>query len=336
MANDHYLPQLLLRRFASRVERGGKRSHHKYFVWQYKKNEAAQEKNIREVASESEYYSSNPAADQNLKEIESKFGAVLGELDRGENPNRYSVALQRFTWSLAFRTKALPEKSSAVFRNAIENLISPRHAKVREEWIKKGWREQTKSLSHEQRNHLREIMRFPQFAAANYNQIENSIIRGFSAAIDGTLGPSFLSDELTSARNELLAVAEKLNNPPQVFLDRSWSIQTTTDHSLILGDGGLLACDNYGNFSTIFNSQESTFRILLPISHNSLLVGSRDLFSRTINVDEVNAAAAQTSHKYFYASDGQSFDELRTQINEQNFLSANDINEIALNVFNPK
>ncbi len=333
MPNDQYIPQLLLRRFASRVEASNKRNHHKHFVWQHSKESPAHEKGTWNVASEANYYISNAAADENLKKFEGKIGEVLGELDKGEDPNRFSVALWRFTMSLAFRTKAFPQKSTEIFTDAIGDLTSSKHAESRKVWIRQGLYQRIEALPDEQAQEIQNILANPHYAQEIEKYLENSVINGFLAATNGTLGDSFLNDEFLKARNDALAGTNTLQSLSNAFPVKHWKIQKTGDHPVVLGDVGPLACDRSGNFSNIIAPKDVLEHVILPLSHNSILVGSLGGSEHQFDIGDVNKASAQMSHHYFCASESEKFDALTEEISSKPFVSTDEVEQIAASVF---
>lgn len=116
---QHYIPQFLLRRFASRVDAKSGAT----FVFQTRKESAPKEVSVRDAAVASQFYgnSANGVEDA-LGKAEDQFGTVLRQLDAGASVDNYVEAIGNFIWLHTVRTRALRESMATAFKLLFDRI----------------------------------------------------------------------------------------------------------------------------------------------------------------------------------------------------------------------
>ena len=89
---NHYIPRMLLNRFASRTE--GK----KHWIWQTGQDGQSREISTRDAAVGSLFYGeSSTGVERALSEVESRIATVLRRLDEaGESLSEFAPEIRRF------------------------------------------------------------------------------------------------------------------------------------------------------------------------------------------------------------------------------------------------
>src|SRR5437773_5887036 len=97
---NHYIPRLLLNRFASRTQ--GDTS----WIWQLSSDGRAREISTRDAAVGSLFYGKpDSGVEEALARIESRFAPILERIDLGEQPSEFQEALRQFVYLLFIRTR---------------------------------------------------------------------------------------------------------------------------------------------------------------------------------------------------------------------------------------
>jgi hypothetical protein len=114
----HYIPRLLLNRFASR------REDRKYWIWQLARNREPREVSTRDIAVASGFYGQ---ADTGVEEAfaveEGSFGRILRGLQTGRAPNELYDDLRWLVWTLGVRTRALREQFLDAANRILDKVI---------------------------------------------------------------------------------------------------------------------------------------------------------------------------------------------------------------------
>jgi len=83
--------------------------------------------------------------------------------------------------------------------------------------------------------------------------------------------------------------------------DAAWSVTKTEPHCLLLGDLAVIGRTAQG-YCHLFQPDADLQAILVPISHQHVLVGALTSMNVTIDPEEVNEASVELSRDFFVAS----------------------------------
>ena len=116
---NHYVPQLLLRRFASRGTKKGD------CVWVFRKEEPPFETETKNAGVESFFYGDpSSGVEGSLSTVETKWAQLLEWLDSGAHPAARAAELWRLAWVLGMRTRAIRTELTATVQNLLARFAS--------------------------------------------------------------------------------------------------------------------------------------------------------------------------------------------------------------------
>src|ERR1700745_2960296 len=114
--NEHYLPQFLMRRFASLVKRNEAKT------WWFRKDSKPHETNIRNIAAEKDFHASSTgiSADDSVKPLEDRFAWYQGSLRRQRRESLLEDAIiPELVANLTVRTKAFRDGMTGLMMAAM-------------------------------------------------------------------------------------------------------------------------------------------------------------------------------------------------------------------------
>jgi hypothetical protein len=296
---NHYIPQFLLRRFASRKD-GDKR-----LIWQISRDGTAREVSTRDAAVATDFYGdASTTIEPALAILEAAYGGALTEIDRGSVPP--GEVLQQFVWTTAARTRAIREQWITMGQTTLDRVLDylANTEKGRKELFAYspggGPLYSDKLLSRLPRRQRR------QFSFRQRMELERELRRRARSEVDPTAIFGLLKEELAkvgglrpgAARGQLDVLR---GNVSQWFHPSRWEVQSAS--TLILGDCCVIAADADGNTGALTKIGRERRRVLLPISPTQILVGyEAGEPSVPVDPDEINLASAEMSHSVIYAS----------------------------------
>jgi len=113
---NHFIPKVLLNRFASRKVR------EKFWVWQVG-NTDSREISTKDAAVTSYFYGKPETGIEDLLgTVEGMIGSTLVFIDSGNDSNNVSEELRHICWNLAVRTRALREQFSSIGSTIFDGL----------------------------------------------------------------------------------------------------------------------------------------------------------------------------------------------------------------------
>jgi len=316
---NHYVPQFLLRRFASR---GGRKQ---CWVWQFRSGADPIEVVTKDAAVSTYFYGQpETGVEDAFAELEGKQAALLRDLDTGTDPNERAQELRVFVWSLSFRTRALRIQFADTAERAIEQMKA-----VEDQTIAAAFgREITNNFAHHldaflaklppaQQAAIRQGLTQPGVSEAVRDYVRGEMGKSVPmvGAILGQLG-GVIQDAaesghvkgLTKLFAEGKAVPEKFDVP-------HWTVEVFDANSVVLGDAVVFATGPEGDAGTLGKYTQSYAQVYAPFGHDRVLVGTRTKGMPTLGLAAINAASAQLSLDTFFASrrtDAE--DELAEQI----------------------
>lgn len=303
----HFVPQLLLRGFASRQKGAGRKRQ--YFAWHYLKEVEPHEPNIKGIGQVRDFH--GPPSDSQLEEqiamLEGRFGSLVHELRTCRVLTAEQLpALLQFVAHLMIRTRNLREGTAAigpVMIDGIEKLL--------------GNAENRLTLLARLRPGIQErlaedpVFRFAagalgvpddalmEFAMSKLSEapIETFIsvaagqmraVTDFPGIARGAQLKALASEESILARTEQLGALK-------------WTLYEYAPQSLILGDAVVLARKRDTPFDLPLLVQPDYFEVAVPIAHDLLVVGGAS-DSVQPDLEAINETSAAISREWFVAS----------------------------------
>jgi hypothetical protein len=294
----HFLPQLLLKGFASRVERDS------HFVTVFRKGQEPFETNVINAAAKTGFHDGLDGCDLEgmLSTQESKYGPLVERLRGGFISARDKELIVDFIANLMVRTKntreGLVELGEAFFYNLKQWLLDPTNSNDLEDYMLK----QAASSSEVQtllkilqldcnEQNLRLILSSPRVDA--FRKVRPFLEQVF-AQID--MGTAAKEGQLRALRGQLEARREALRR-------FEWSLYQHPFGTFVLGDVGPLARFH----GSVADLRTAVFPgvaevIVLPISSKVLIIGRERVDNKILDVEELNVASVELSREFFIAN----------------------------------
>jgi len=307
---QHYIPRFLLKGFASRT------ISQKVFIWYFRKGENPIEVSIRDIALEKSFYgeSGKGSLDETITENEKDYSRVIAQVrEEGYISQKDLDILTEFVFNLVIRTRNIRKVLTEAFGEGIKifsrNISNP-HTAAR---LLKNYRKENKK---EFRNQIRIGVR----KSLGYRnpKVEELAIWRMEETFEkiGSLGPIY-STMLNKYLSQLQQEGEKAHKEA---LTRTYqreesskrlaeyrrlirSVKRFEPNVFILGDIGVVQF----NFKTkefhssIFNKMDEG-ALLLPIAHDTLLVGTPHESLTLPSPDNINTSISELSMDFFVAS----------------------------------
>ncbi|MCC7399499.1 MAG: DUF4238 domain-containing protein [Planctomycetes bacterium] len=314
---NHYIPRLLLRRFAFRETSKGQA-----YLWMLSKDKAVEVESKNAGVASHFYGDPDNNVEDDLADVEAGWRGLLNEVDSGTNNLEHRrTDIWRFAWLLGMRTQA----SRGHFSAAVEKLLAEMATGATttgiwctspfvERTIEEEWTRALANVPVERRETIgndsslkREMLaaareHFDAHAAALVRHLREA---GIGGAIAG------VTQGQIRGMKALLAQPDA---PIDKFAPESWSVLSFAPHSVILGDGVVFTVGQDGLVGSVGRFKDDLEAIYVPVSHHQVLVGFRRGVS-LLDVDAVNEASARLSRDYILASRNTSYETaLRLQI----------------------
>jgi len=303
---NHYIPQFLLRRFASREEHG------RHWLWQFRSGKRPVEIVTKDAAVATFFYG-QPATgvEDSFAELEGQQAALLRDLDAGTSPDGRSQELERFVWSLAFRTRALRGQFSGVAERGIAQMgvvddktITDAFGRAITNNFDRYLDDFLSKLPAGQQLAIKHLLQLPGVSEAVRDHVRREV--GMTVPMVRTLleqaakvMPNAAESGQIQAFTKFFAEGKAV---PDTFKVPIWSIEQFSPKSVVLGDIVLFATGPDANCGAVGRFTKDFVAIYFPISHESVLVGRRDEASPVLGLAGINAASAQLSLDTFFAS----------------------------------
>ena len=294
---QHFLPQLLLKGFASRVV--GK----SFYVQVFRRGKAPYESNICKTAAETGFYDTEDGFDLEamLSRQESKYSSLLEDLRRGLLTPGHEEQIESFVCNLTQRTKNSRDAFSElfdVFLASTGQLIShPRYRNELENYLVENLVKASRldtsldMLPMESRKQLvRLVLKSKEFdLVSHYQQVFDMVRKQLDIG-----GP--VRD------GQLRALTALRETRKEGLKDFVWSVNQQLLGTFVLGDVGPVA--RLSGPNKIFRPAIFTGAIeliVLPVSSQCLLVGTRGT-EAYVDIEQVNLASVELSRDFFVAS----------------------------------
>lgn len=312
---QHYIPRFLLKGFSSKTE------GHKDFVWYFRKGGNPAEISIRDVAVSSKFYGAPgpETVDETITSMEQHFGPAIERLriDRRISPKDLPTLVE-FVVNMVIRTgyirKSLTDATGGLLEMAVRNFSDPKKmALVLTEAIKQNKARFTDQLRSSLRSKLGVEMPAIEeltirWAEENAEHLTRLLARPFSIEVVKGLAEFLENIEKQGAQSHKEALERffKEEGPSERHLRYSsldWIMQRYNPNEFILGDISVIEMDtNSHTFSPPIFSKKDDYALLLPMSHDTLLIGSVTKDPILPSPDALNSNSVEMSTDFFVSS----------------------------------
>lgn len=307
----HILPRFLLKGFASKVV------GQEVFTWVYRKEGKIFEANIVNVGVEKHFYGKEGElnVDDEITDVERGFAILLDELRRKDNAYQLlDPKIADFVGHLSGRTKHLRDSlidTTGVLTNTLTGYLADQnnfrswileYYKRHPEVLKKALDDALgkMQLTRHQRLLLKQRMLMalrPELVVAQMDKDISQYALMFSV-----LGPMLLEKLPTIAKEgHIKALAKGLVPEPRVedYRKLNWFV-CKSDEPLILGDVGcLFEVAGKKKFISLSGKEDDLKNIYLPISSDTLMVGTASTAMPQIDFKVMNENAVKISREFF-------------------------------------
>ena len=307
----HILPRFLLKGFASRVV------GQEVFTWVYRKGGNVFETNTVNVSVEKHFYGREGGlnVDDEITDIEKGFATLLNELRLKDNAYEIvNPAVADFVGHLSSRTKHLRDslvETTGVLTTTLTNYLADQsrfrawileYYKRHPEVVRKALDDALgqMQLPRHQRLMLRQRMLMMIRPERIVAQMDKDI-HGY-ALMFGALGPMLLEKIPEMAKEgHIKTLAKSLIPEPRVedYRRLNWFVFKSVE-PLILGDVGcLFEVTGKKKFISLSGKEDELKNIYLPISSDTLVVGTVSTTSPQVDFKTLNENVAKSSRDFF-------------------------------------
>ena len=294
--NSHFIPQFLLKGFASREEGD------ETYVYVFREGARSFETNTKNVGTQRNFYG-DPLIEGPLAEWEGQFRNLVRRLRGGGCDSNDKPLIDRFVAQTLVRTRCFRDSvhaiGSAVMERGFREFLTPERTPLLlrklENDIVNG-PEVTKLLQcvpADERPHMemlvREMLQHPRL---------HDVLRNL---ISTTLPEIDTASSVQSAQRQVLEDDRNLDRRIRDLDKITWSVQIYPPNSFVLGDiGPLVKGDNSPEWGRIFHGMPRL--IWFPLSHSCLLIGQVGDAADTVLSEAINLASIENSIEFFVAS----------------------------------
>jgi hypothetical protein len=314
----HILPRFLLKGFASKVV------GQEVFTWVYRKEGKVFEANIVNVGVEKHFYGKEGElnVDDEITDVERDFAILLDGLRRKDDANEIRDSkIADFVGHLSSRTKHLRDSlidTTGVLTTILTGYLADQnnfrswileYYKRHPEVMKKALDDALEKiqLTRHQRLLLKQRMLMilrPELVVAQMDKDIPQYAFMFSA-----LGPMLLEKLPTIAKEgHIKALAKSLIPEPRVedYRKLNWYLCKSSE-PLILGDVGcLFEVEGKKKFISLSGKEDVLKNIFLPISADTLVVGTVSAAMPRIDFKSINENFAKYSRDFFVSRESSS------------------------------
>lgn len=305
---NHYIPKLLLKRFASQTM--GKST----LVWLLSRERGPVEVSVRDAGVSSYFYGdpSNGLEDR-LSGVESIQAQTLKRIEDGDDPSAHAETLRGLVWTLTIRTNALRSQFTSATARLVGHLADSAGdddakaafaARVEDDLDELLPAELAK-LPPRYRDRALQLLEDPDRRHALRDRFRDTLLQtdlqalmheAFST-IDGVISRSVQDGQIRGLTSML-----DRGSAPERFAPAHWRVERRQAGAFVLGDGCVFAVDGDGKAGTLLASSGAWGSIYLPVSSSAVLIASSDPIESVLTDDEINAASVALSAECFFSS----------------------------------
>lgn len=303
---NHFIPQFLLRRFASRQV--GKR----HWLWQFRVHSEPVEV-VTENAALSTLFYGDPTTgvEDAFATREGEQATLLRDLDAGGSPDTRANELRKCVWSLSLRTRAFRSQFTTMAQRGLEHMADADEQTIHDAFV----RQMPKVLDQvmegvlaklppDEARGAREALRDPR-VAARIKTLAEQQLRKAVPAVRPLLKAVAAQLPQESESGHVGGLAALLANwdaeSSRIHLPR-WTVCQFPANTVVLGDSVAFAVGPDGETGAVGRFTKDLVAVYAPISHSGVLVGRRDDSAPILPLDAINTASAQLSLDTLFAS----------------------------------
>lgn len=297
---QHFLPQVLLRGFASRTKR--KQGRTQFFVWVFPRGAAEYEANVKNIGAEGFFYQPEETGgiEQRLSEQETRCGLMLERFRRGEPVAHDDVPLIcEFVASLVVRTRNLRDGLAEMAKFAGDSVARVWEDPDNEAAVRRQVRQWADEPSHRRR--LERLS--PERREQILREVENEFLAKFAREVRQGMAGLDLGQLATNAQRRALSAHVAPEQRVKVLTELKWHVSEAQPHAYSLADVGPVGTfTDESGIQPLIKHVSVPCGVYLPISHSRLLVGVGADGAGVPDADALNRAAAELSRDFFVAS----------------------------------
>lgn len=310
----HYIPRLLLNRFASRQD--GK----KYWIWQLSQEREPLEISTKDVAVSSGFYGKDDTSLEDAFALEEgSFGSVLRRLEVGVVSEELHDDLRWMLWTLGARTRSFREGFIDVGGRIVDKAIATANSeeakasftahtmKQAKESYLRAARKKFAHLPPHKRVEAERALQSPASKRFLQTFVETQIASMDTRAfIEGLVDRAELDRVLKDAgeKGQIEGLSNLLDrkSAPDSFRPLRWEVIDTYPVRLVLGDTCALALSKAGQPCSLLRFDKSRVEVYLPIGEHRLLVGLPDGTQPQLSPLALNRASAELASSFLFSS----------------------------------
>lgn len=306
---NHYIPRVLLARFASR------RDGEKAWVWQITCGRRPIEVSVRNVGVAPFFYGRpETQVEDRLSEQESRLTSMLDSLEAGANPVRYDGDLRHWVHTLATRTRHLRDGFVDAATSLFDEMAKTADSECAQEAGRAYFEAHLDGFIQDMLARLPEDQRDQVLARlqedpSKWVDLRRMIEQLVPQNSLGTLLKEFLSKARGSiqidraAKNGQIRGLAKLlstSGDSPIVVD-SWHIVRTDSSQFILGDCCTFGVDESGNAFPLLAELRGRTEVYVPLSKHCMAVGLRGQTAPSLTMPQINLAVARVSRDTVFA-----------------------------------
>ena len=292
---QHFIPRLMLKGFAERASQ-------EYYAYEFRRETKPQKKNIRKIGFANKFYGDSGLEDQ-LADRESNYAVLLDNL----------------------RKNRIDESNNQLINELISHLFSRTHnlRQGLKEFATRAWARMLKALEETEiggafhKGMIEKIKadpRLQQFIKVIPTANRHVFLRLFDQKV---AGPELWLDTIKEMRRNMETIdlgkavgdaqiqALSSENPYKSRMDLlqsfRWTILGSAPNTFLLGDVGPIGRNNAVSEWRNLITFDGITEIVLPISHDRLLLGNATADPTQIDLASVNLASVELSRDFFVA-----------------------------------
>lgn len=302
---QHTLPKFLMKGFASKII-PKKKKKDVVFVWWYHKNHKAKEIPTDDFGRSYNFYGESlpGSIDDKITQREittySKLIHKLRKLDK--DLQVHDALIPEFIAHLSVRTKHVRDVFTDRSTDLVKGIFSLfTNSESLSEWLneikeKESFQKEMNNLFTSDFAELFRMFIPSEYKPDDVSNITNQIKAGEEKTL--SIMPTSIKEGHLKGLKKSIAPEARI----KFYEQMNWFILTSIS-PLILGDFGcLVETDNKRRFKVIPYELEEIENILLPVSTNKMLVGTKSSEIPKVNFNEINEVIAKCSREFFISS----------------------------------
>jgi hypothetical protein len=302
---NHFIPRVLLRRFCT--DAGGK----KLKIWMFGPDADPIQTSINNVAVESFFYGKDGSLEELLSRDESDYNHLFEFVCNASKRDEHQGEISRMVWALAIRTRALRKQFTELTDRLLDQLVSEDNKDMLQSRLRQQLESEYDSIFKDALEQLppqirQELGKNPhalhRLKEAVYIHVGQVV---FSPALNKLIPQVRITDQVKSASEtgQIRGLTKLLNRePPSTFNSVKWEVIESSKQNVILGDCAVLVVGPDGNLAPVLLHNTAWQQIFLPMSPQSILVGTRTEPKHEITIGQLNLASVECSVDCYFSS----------------------------------